>query len=233
MSLSGDLAVIAAPASKWVGGSGNGRTYVFRYDGREWIEEYRLISGINDLSGDTIVIGRGSDDSFLVMAQNYYLYLHPKTRKFTFFPWDLDLAFAGWPLGGAAEDQMDLSLSHAHSDDHRLILRLFAIDEVKSKYDEILRELTAGCCSTERWLRDLEVIEKTTKGARQRESAALEKRGDPDYRSPRPGFHPPDLRAPGARAKNENPVTVAATSLRSGSRVVSSSVHGPAALGAV
>ena len=62
MSLSGDLAVIAAPASKWVGGSGNGRTYVFRYDGREWIEEYRLISGTNDLSGDTIVIGRGSDD---------------------------------------------------------------------------------------------------------------------------------------------------------------------------
>jgi hypothetical protein len=82
VSLSGDLAVIAAPAPKWVGGSGNGRTYVFRYDGREWIEEYRLISGTNDLSGETIVIGQGSDDNRGQDSGAAYVYACPAETSF-------------------------------------------------------------------------------------------------------------------------------------------------------
>ena len=48
-------------------------------------------------------------DSLPIMGQNYYMYLHPKTEKFIFFPWDLDISLAGWPLGGPPEKQMTLA----------------------------------------------------------------------------------------------------------------------------
>ena len=34
-------------------------------------------------------------DTLLAMPQNYYLYLGKDTNKFIFFPWDLDISFAG------------------------------------------------------------------------------------------------------------------------------------------
>ena len=37
-----------------------------------------------------------NSDSFFVLGHNYYLYLHPKTNKLHFIPWDLDRAFANF-----------------------------------------------------------------------------------------------------------------------------------------
>jgi spore coat protein CotH len=39
-------------------------------------------------------------DSILMMGQNFYVYLHPKTHKFEFLPWDLDHSFGQFPMGG-------------------------------------------------------------------------------------------------------------------------------------
>ena len=73
-------------------------------------------------------------DTLLAMPQNYYLHLRRDTNKFVFFPWDLDISFAGWPLGGKPENQMQLSLAHPHSsDEHKLIDRLLSIESVKLK----------------------------------------------------------------------------------------------------
>ena len=117
-------------------------------------------------------------DTLLAMPQNYYLYLHPKTQKFIFLPWDLDISFAGWPLGGPPEKQMDLSLLHPHSSGgHKLIDRLFAIEAVKAKYDRIISELVAGPFSRERLLRNIERIEKTIQEALERDAAAIAYRG--------------------------------------------------------
>ena len=35
-------------------------------------------------------------DSPLFTGHNYYLYLHPKTRKFVWIPWDMNEAFGGF-----------------------------------------------------------------------------------------------------------------------------------------
>ncbi|HEX4945986.1 MAG TPA: CotH kinase family protein [Blastocatellia bacterium] len=80
-------------------------------------------------------------DSILAMGHNYYIYLNPATNKFVFFPWDLDLSFAGFPMGGSAEQQLDLSIDHPHSGTNKLIERLLAMDEVKKQYYGHLQSL--------------------------------------------------------------------------------------------
>jgi spore coat protein CotH len=133
-------------------------------------------------------------DTLLAMPQNYYLYLHPGNEKFVFFPWDLDISFAGWPLGGPPEKQMDLSVSHPHSaDGHRLIDRLFEIDEYKSRYDQIMGELVAGVFSKGQLLEDIEELENVTREALARDTAAVASRNERGYPAPR-GYRPPDLR---------------------------------------
>ena len=133
-------------------------------------------------------------DTLLAMPQNYYIYLHPKSEKFVFFPWDLDISFAGWPLGGTPEEQMDLSLMHPHSsDEHSLIDRLFAIKEVKARYARIIDELMAGAFSEERLLENVQRIENTIQEAVERDAAAIASRNERGYPAPR-GYQPPSLK---------------------------------------
>ena len=133
-------------------------------------------------------------DTLLAMPQNYYLHLGRDTNKFVFFPWDLDISFASWPLGGKPADQMNLSLFHPHSsDEHNLIDRLFAIESVKLKYDKIIRELVEGIFSREQLMKKFNDLEKTVRDARQRDSTAIKSRNERGYPAPF-GFQPPGIR---------------------------------------
>ena len=133
-------------------------------------------------------------DTLLAMPQNYYLYLRKDTNKFVFFPWDLDISFAGWPLGGNPEEQMKLSLSHPHSsDEHKLIDRLLAIKSVKLKYDNIISDLIEGIFSKNQLMRKFEELDKATINARKRDKSAIQSRGERGYPSPF-GFQPPSIR---------------------------------------
>ncbi len=80
-------------------------------------------------------------DSILAMGHNYYIYLNPKTSKFVFFPWDLDLSFAGFPMGGSAEQQLDLSIDHPYTGTNKLIERLLAQEAIKQTYYQHLQTL--------------------------------------------------------------------------------------------
>ena len=134
-------------------------------------------------------------DTLLAMPQNYYIYLHPKSEEFVFFPWDLDISFAGWPLGGTPEEQMDLSLMHPHSsDEHSLIDRLFSIEEVKARYARIIDELMASAFSEERLLKNVQRLEDTIQEAIERDAAAIASRNERGYPAPR-GYQPPSLKA--------------------------------------
>jgi spore coat protein CotH len=115
-------------------------------------------------------------DSFLGFGHNNYLYLRPDTNRFVFIPWDLDLSWGTWPPGGTAQQQTALSLTHPHLGENKLIDRLLAMDEVKEKYQKLLRELSAGCFARERLLKDLDAIEKATKEPLGKETKAAEAR---------------------------------------------------------
>ena len=133
-------------------------------------------------------------DTLLAMPQNYYLHLRRDTNKFVFFPWDLDISFAGWPLGGKPENQMQLSLAHPHSsDEHKLIDRLLSIESVKLKYDNIIDQLIVGLFSKKHLLKKFEELEKTILNARNRDKAAIQSRSERGYPSPF-GYQPPNIR---------------------------------------
>ena len=119
-------------------------------------------------------------DSFLGVGHNYYIYLNPQTNKFVFIPWDLDLSFGGFPMGGGTpEQQMDLSMKHPHSGQNKLIDRLLAIKEVDAQYQKLLKELAVTCFTKERLVKDLDLIEKTIKEPLAKEIAAVKARKEP------------------------------------------------------
>ena len=116
-------------------------------------------------------------DSFFVGGHNYYLYLHPETKKFHFIPWDVDRAIANFPIFGSADQQMDLSIVHPYSGSHKLTERLLAIPVMNEKYQSLLRELAGGVFSKENLLNEVSVLNEATREllARDTQAAAARK----------------------------------------------------------
>ena len=85
-------------------------------------------------------------DSILCVGHNYFLYLNPTDDKFYFIPWDLNLSFAGWVWLGSPEDLINLSISHPHVSDNKLIERLLAIDSYNQIYHRHISDLLATVC---------------------------------------------------------------------------------------
>jgi hypothetical protein len=111
-------------------------------------------------------------DSYLGYGHNYFLYLVPRTNKFVFIPWDLDLSLATWPAAGMPEQQVNLSIHHPHAGQNKLLDRLFAIKEHKERYLAILKDLTATSFTREKLLDNLGKIEKALRGPLAKEAKA-------------------------------------------------------------
>jgi hypothetical protein len=138
-------------------------------------------------------------DSFLLGGHNYLIYLDPTTHRFQFLPWDLDLAFAGFPLMGSPDLQMDLSLIHPHVGQLKLIDRILAVPELKERYQKLLKEFAGTCFAKEALLKDIEAVEKATSDILARETKAAQARkegkggaGQPGGGNPFP--KPPEMR---------------------------------------
>jgi spore coat protein H len=108
-------------------------------------------------------------DSFFVLGHNYHLYLHPKTNRLHFLPWDLDRAFANF---GNATQNMDLSLTHPYGGTHRLTDRLLAAPEVAAQYGKLLGDLAGTAFAKERLLKQLAAVEAAVKEPLDRDAKA-------------------------------------------------------------
>ena len=84
-------------------------------------------------------------DSFLTHVHNYYVYLSPMTNKFVLLPWDMDLSMGTFFMAGSAEQLQELSITHPHMGDNKLIDRLLAWDDFAKTYRNQLRKLTEKC----------------------------------------------------------------------------------------
>ena len=80
-------------------------------------------------------------DSILAIGQNYYLYLEPKTRKFQFFPWDLDHSFGQFFLIGDQTQRNTLSIEKPWRGENRFLERVFKNDEFQKAYRARLKEI--------------------------------------------------------------------------------------------
>jgi spore coat protein CotH len=65
-------------------------------------------------------------DSFIGNGHNYFLHLHPTSRKATFIPWDLNEAFGMHPVSGASRDQMQTSILRPNADPNQIVERFVA-----------------------------------------------------------------------------------------------------------
>jgi spore coat protein H len=82
-------------------------------------------------------------DSPLMTGHNYYLYLHPQTRKLSWIPWDLNEAFGGFGPAGSPGEQIELSVDHPYTRVNRLAARLLETPVFKERYHQILGGLLA------------------------------------------------------------------------------------------
>ncbi len=89
-------------------------------------------------------------DSPLMTGHNYYLHLNPKTRKFSWLPWDLNEAFGGFFPGGNASEQAELSVDHPFTSVNRLAERLLQAPATQARYRQIVRDLLATSFSAEK-----------------------------------------------------------------------------------
>lgn len=80
-------------------------------------------------------------DSILGPGQNYYMYLDPKTRKFQFFPWDLDHSFGQFFLMGDQRQRNELSIHKPWRGENRFLARVFKAEQFKKLYLARLKEI--------------------------------------------------------------------------------------------
>ncbi len=90
-------------------------------------------------------------DSILGPGQNYYVYLHPKTQKFQFLPWDLDHSFGQFFLMGTPEQREALSLQKPWRGENLFLARVFATTTFQQHYRARLEEFSRTIFLPERF----------------------------------------------------------------------------------
>jgi len=111
-------------------------------------------------------------DSFFTNGHNFYLYLHPDTKKFHFITWDTDLSLGNFAFFGTPEQQMDLSLTKPYVE-NKLTDKLMAMPGMKERYLGIVKELAGTALKKERVLKLVEALEAVSKPALEREATAI------------------------------------------------------------
>src|SRR5262249_53109990 len=78
--------------------------------------------------------------------------------KINWIPWDLDLAFGGFPMAGSEQEK--LSIREPCLGRNRLVERLLAVKEYEKAYREHLRKLTETAFSKKKMVEDIDAINK-------------------------------------------------------------------------
>jgi DNA-directed RNA polymerase specialized sigma24 family protein len=96
-------------------------------------------------------------DGVLMDGQNFYLYVDPKSQKFGFIPWDLDLSWGGFQLW-LTEERERASIWHPWVGENRFIERVMAVEEFKKLYRASLEDYLARLFVPERLERRIDEL---------------------------------------------------------------------------
>jgi spore coat protein CotH len=110
-------------------------------------------------------------DSILGPGQNYYVYLHPKSDKFVFIPWDLDHSFGQFFLMGNQTERDNLSIHKPWRGENRFLERVFQVDAFKSRYIARLEEFTQTIFKPERFHQQVDELAGILRAAVAEESS--------------------------------------------------------------
>jgi RNA polymerase sigma factor (sigma-70 family) len=113
------------------------------------------------LAGEVIL---SSYDSILANGQNFYIYLDPRSNKFGFIPWDLDLAWGGFFLLGSRQERERASIWHPWVGENRFIERVMAVPEFRRIYRGHLEDFLARLFVPERLHRRVDEMAAVVRG---------------------------------------------------------------------
>ena len=109
-------------------------------------------------------------DGLLGPGQNYYLYLDPRTQKFSFIAWDQDHSF-GQFFRGTQSSREQLSIHHPWSESSRFLERLFDLEAFKKLYLARLTEFNSTLFKPERFHRQVDELAAVLRPVVKEESA--------------------------------------------------------------
>lgn len=104
-------------------------------------------------------------DSILAIGQNYVVYLHPKTDRFQFVPWDLDHSFGNFMLQGTQEEREQLSISEPWVGQNRFLERVMKVAAVREAYLSRLKEFQGTIFQPARIQKQVDELAGILKGA--------------------------------------------------------------------
>jgi spore coat protein CotH len=91
------------------------------------------------LAGEVLL---SSYDGILSDGQNFYVYLDPRSNKFGFIPWDLDLAWGNFFLLGTKTERERASIWHPWVGENRFLERVMAVEEFRKIYRAHLEDFS-------------------------------------------------------------------------------------------
>jgi spore coat protein H len=136
-------------------------------------------------------------DSILGVGQNFYVYLHPKTRQFQFIPWDLDHSFGQFGMVGTQQQRENLSIHKPWDGSIPFLDRVFKVESFKHRYLAVMRHYNQTIFQPERIHRQVDELASILRPAIQDESAEMAARfdqvtsGQPPPPSASQSFGPP------------------------------------------
>ncbi len=151
-------------------------------------------------------------DSLLSMGHNFYVYLEPKNGRFAFLPWDLDLSFGKFNMGGGVTET--LSIQKPWSGSNRFLERVFAVDAFKGAYMARLAELSATLGKPERIAKQVDslaaiirpaVLEESTEKAAKFDKSVSGQSSDGSMAGAQPGGFAPAPQRPGTEQNEHRP----------------------------
>ena len=111
-------------------------------------------------------------DSILSLGQNFYVYLHPRSNKFQFLPWDLDHSFGQFGMGASQSERENLSIMHPWRGENRFLERVFGVEAFRRLYVARMEEFSRTIFLPERFFRQVDEIASAIRGAVAEESEA-------------------------------------------------------------
>ena len=120
------------------------------------------------LAGEVLL---SSYDSFLSNGQNFYVYLDPRSNKFGFIPWDLDLAWGGFFILGTTAERERASLWHPWVGQNRFLERVLGVEEFRQLYRAQLEDFSTRLLVPERLNRRIDELAAAIRGPVAAESA--------------------------------------------------------------
>ena len=117
-------------------------------------------------------------DGILGPGQNFYIHLHPETRKLAFIPWDHDHSFGQFAMRGTQEQRENLSIERPWQSPNRFLERIYALEAFRGPYRAKLTELAETLFVPERIASRIDELARAIRPSVAEESAETLERFD-------------------------------------------------------